>query len=508
MFSSLRAVRSLGVRRFGSAQAQATPTATKLFINGQFVEASNGKTFSTVDPRTEEVICEVPEASVDDVDTAVAAARHAFDHGPWPRMSGYERGMIMHKLADLIDANTAELAALESLDNGKPLFYSTVADVPLTAQHFRYFAGWADKLGGKTLANQGNMFSYTLHEPIGVAGQIIPWNFPLLMAAWKLAPALATGNTIVLKLSEKTPLTGLRLAQLIKEAGIPDGVVNVLSGSGLVGSAIAGHKGVDKVAFTGSTATALKIQQKISGTGRIKPMTSELGGKSPALVFADADIDNAAEKVYFGLFFNHGQCCCASSRVYVHEKVKDQFTEKLLAKVAAHTVGDPFEEGTQQGPLVDKLQFDKVMNYIENGMDVGSVLTGGKRIGTKGYYIAPTVLEGMPEDSMPMREEIFGPVMGISSFSDEAEVLARANNTEFGLAAGLFSSNIDTVNRVSRALKAGTIWVNTYNVFDNNSPFGGYKNSGVGREKGEYALSNYTAVKCVTMPLVGDTTWN
>jgi len=504
--SSLRAVRT-GLRRFG-AQAQAKPTATKLMINGQFVDASNGATFATVDPRTEEIITEVPEASADDVDAAVQAARHAFDKGPWPRMSGYERGMLMHKLADLIDANASELAALETLDNGKPLFFSTVADVPLTAQHLRYFAGWADKLGGKTLAQQGNMFSYTLHEPIGVAGQIIPWNFPLLMAAWKLGPALATGNCVVLKLSEKTPLTGLRLAQLIKEAGIPDGVVNVLSGSGKVGAAIAAHKGIDKVAFTGSTATALKISKTIAETGRMKPLTSELGGKSPALVFADADIDNAAEKVYFGLFFNHGQCCCASSRVYVHEKVKDEFTEKLLKKVEGHTVGDPFKDGTQQGPLVDKLQFNKVMNYIENGMGVGKVLTGGKRLGDKGYYIAPTVLENMPEDSAPMREEIFGPVMGLSSFSDEADVLARANDTEFGLAAGLFSSNIDTVNRVSRGLKAGTVWVNTYNVFDNNSPFGGYKNSGVGREKGEYALDNYTAVKCVTMPLVGDPSWN
>lgn len=488
-------------------EAIKTP-ATQMLINGQFVNSSSGQTFQTIDPRTEEVIASVPEASAQDVADAVAAARQAFDKGPWPRMSGYERGQLMHRLADLIDANTAELAALETLDNGKPLFYSTVADVPLTAQHLRYFAGWADKLGGKTLANQGNMFSYTLHEPIGVCGQIIPWNFPLLMAGWKLGPALATGNTIVLKLSEKTPLTGLRLAQLVKEAGIPDGVVNVLSGSGRVGNDIAIHEDVDKVAFTGSTGTALKIAKAIADSGRCKPYTQELGGKSPALIFGDADIDNAVEKTYFGLFFNHGQCCCASSRVYVHESIKDEFSEKLIKKVHEHKVGDPFEEGVQQGPQVDKLQFDRVMGYINEGKKVGEVLTGGARHGEKGYYIQPTVIANMPEDSKPQAEEIFGPVMGLSTFSDTDEVIARANNTSFGLAAGLFSSNINTVTRVSRALKAGTVWVNTYNVFDNNSPFGGFKNSGVGREKSEYALSNYTAVKCVTMPINGDPTWN
>jgi aldehyde dehydrogenase (NAD+) len=489
-----------------SAGIALLPKQTKLFIDGQFVESSTGKTFNTIDPRTEEVICEVPEASVDDVDAAVTAARNAFDKGPWPRMSGYDRGRVLNKLADLIDQNTKQLAYLETLDNGKPLFFSTNADIPLTAMHFRYYAGWADKISGRTLGFHSPNWGYTLHEPVGVCGQIIPWNFPMLMAAWKIAPALAAGNTVVLKLSEKTPLTGLVLAELCQEAGIPNGAINILSGSGAVGEAIVRHDGVDKVAFTGSTGTALKITKAVTDVGRIKPISTELGGKSPAIVFADADLDLAAENVYFGLFFNHGQCCCASSRCYVHESIKEEFLEKLLTKVESRKVGDPFEE-VDQGPQVDKLQFDRVMGFIEKGKVEGNLLIGGQRYGNKGYYVQPTVFDNIPDTGSIMRDEIFGPVLAMNTFTDTEEVIARANDSTYGLAAGVFSQNVDTINQVTRALKAGTVWVNCYNIFDNHAPFGGYKNSGVGRDKGEYALDNYTVVKCVTMPLVGDPTF-
>jgi len=506
MFSSWK--RLGGVRHAQTTAGIALlPKQTKLFIDGQFVDSSTGKTFTTVDPRTEEVICDVPEASVADVDAAVSAARLAFDKGPWPRMSGYERGRVLHKLADLIDENTKQLAWLETLDNGKPLFFSTNADIPLSAMHLRYYAGWADKISGKTIGQHSNHFTYTLHEPIGVCGQIIPWNFPMLMAIWKIAPALAAGNTVVLKLSEKTPLTGLVLAELCKEAGIPDGAINILSGSGAVGEEIVRHEGVDKVAFTGSTATALKISKAVADSGRVKPISTELGGKSPALVFPDADLDLAAENIYFGLFFNTGQCCCAASRVYVHESVREEFTEKLLTKVENRKVGDPFEDGVDQGPQVDKLQFDRVMGFIEKGKAEGDLLIGGGRYGDKGFYVQPTVFENIPEQASVMTDEIFGPVLAMNTFTDTDDVIARANDTPYGLAAGVFSQNVDTCNQVSRALKAGTVWVNCYNIFDNAAPFGGYKNSGVGRDKGEYALSNYTEVKCVTMPLVGDPTF-
>jgi len=329
----------------------------------------------------------------------------------------------------------------------------------------------------------------------------------MVMAAWKMAPALAVGNTVVLKLSEKTPLTGLFLANLMKKAGIPDGVVNILSGSGAVGHAIVRHDDVDKIAFTGSAPTAINIAKTVSDAGRIKPISTELGGKSPALVFPDADLDVAAESVYWGIFYNQGQRCSASSRCYVHESIKKEFTDKLLSKVESRKVGDPFEEGVDQGPQVDKLEFDKVMGYIRTGKSEGNLLIGGERFGDQGYYIQPTVFDNLPEKAIVMTEEIFGPVLSMSTFTDTEDVIERANDTPYGLAAAVYSQNIDIVNRVSRALKAGTVWVNCYDVHDNSSPFGGFKNSGVGRDRGEYALKNYTAMKCVTMPLVGDPTF-
>jgi len=343
-----------------------------------------------------------------------------------------------------------------------------------------------------------------INKAVGVCGQIIPWNFPMLMAAWKLGPALACGNTVVLKPSEKTPMTALELGQLCLEAGIPEGVVNVVPGlGGEAGEALAKSELVDKVAFTGSTGTALRIQQ-VAG---IKPLTTELGGKSPALVFSDADVDDAVEKIHFGLFFNHGQCCCAASRVYVHESVYDEFVEKSIKKANERSVGDPFGQ-VDQGPQVDKLQFEKIMGYINEGKNAGlNLVAGGARLYDAGYFVEPTIFADMPDTSRLYKEEIFGPVMGISKFSDESDVIRRANASRYGLAAGIFTGSLDTATRVQRHLRAGTIWINCYNVFDNATPFGGYKESGVGREKGQEALKNYTSTKCVTMPISGDPRW-
>merc|ERR1719440_1005744 len=487
--------------------AKVVPTHTQLLINGEWKNSTSGRTFESIDPRTEEKICDFQAAGAADVVQAISAARVAFDEGPWPRMSGYERGRILNKLADLIDQNTEHLAQLETLDNGKPLFWSQNADIPLSAMHFRYFAGWADKVHGDTIPHgnaQGNHFAYTLKEPVGVCGKIIPWNFPFLMAAWKLGPALAAGNCVVLKPSEKTPITALELGRLCLEAGIPEGVVNVVPGLGPeAGEALVASELVNKVAFTGSTRTALRIQQ-IAG---IKPLTHELGGKSPAIVFDDADIDHAVDTIHFGLFFNHGQCCCAASRVFVHESVYDEFVEKSIKKANDRSVGDPFGE-VDQGPQVDKLQFDRIMGYINEGRNSGMTLAaGGSRKFDKGYFVEPTIFVDMPDSSKLMNEEIFGPVMGITKFSSESEVIQRANASPYGLAAGIFSESISTVARVSRHIQAGTIWVNCYNIFDNATPFGGYKESGVGREKGQEAIKNYTSTKCVTMPIKGDARW-
>jgi len=509
MLSRPMRIAAPALRRFGSAAPSepVKPSITQLLINGKFVDATEGKTFETVDPRNEEKVADFQSATKPDVDKAVAAARKAFDEGPWPRMSGQERGQKLRKLADLIMENKERLAKLETLDNGKPLFWSENADIPLSASHLQYHAGWADKVYGETLphaTSQGKFFAYTLKEPIGVAGQIIPWNFPLLMAAWKLGPALATGNTIVLKPSEKTPITALELGRLCLEAGIPEGVVNVVPGMGPeAGEALASHPDVNKIAFTGSVATAKRIGQ-VAG---IKPITTELGGKSPALVFADCDVDHAVDQVHFGLFFNHGQCCCASSRIFVHESIYDEFVEKSVAKAKARSVGDPFTE-VDQGPQVDQIQFNRIMSYIDSGREAGlNLAVGGARATDKGYFVQPTIFIDVPDDAKLQKEEIFGPVMGITKFSDEAEVIRRANDTNFGLASSIFSNNIHTVTRVSRHIKAGTVWVNCHNIFDNATPFGGYKESGVGREKGKDALNNYLMTKTVTMPIQGDPAW-
>ncbi len=472
----------------------------KMFIGGKFVESVSGKTFDTINPSTSEVICRVAEGDKVDIDIAVKSARKAFESGPWGRMSGTDRSRLLNKLADAVESHKDELAALESLDNGKPIVDALDADLPLSIQCYRYYAGWADKITGQTIPINGNYFCYTRHEPVGVVGQIIPWNFPLLMQAWKWGPALACGNTVVLKPAEQTPLTALRVALLAQEVGFPDGVINVVPGYGpTAGAALAGHMDVDKVAFTGETTTG-KIVMTAAAQSNLKRVSLELGGKSPNVVFADADLDAAVEGAYFGLFFNQGQCCCAGSRLFVQEKVYDEFVQKMVAKAKGRKVGDPFDPTTQQGPQVSQEQFDRVMGYIEAGREDGAqMLLGGNRVGDRGYFIAPTVFADVRDEMTIAREEIFGPVMSILKFKDVDEVIERGNRTFYGLAAAVWTKDIAKALRMANSLRAGTVWVNCFDVFDAAAPFGGFKMSGIGRELGQYALQLYTEVKTVTV---------
>jgi len=476
--------------------------ATKLLINNEWVDGESGRTFETIDPATGEVICRVAEADAPDVDKAVKAARAAFTSGPWPRLPAVERGRLLFKLADLIEANADELARLETLDNGKPLSDSRNADLPLVLGCYRYYAGWADKIQGKTIPIAGPYFCYTRHEPVGVVGQIIPWNFPLLMQAWKIAPAVAAGNTVVLKPAEQTPLTALRVGELILEAGFPPGVVNILPGFGpTAGAAIARHMDVDKVAFTGSTEVGHLIMEDAAQTN-LKRVTLELGGKSPCIVFADADLDAAIEGAHFGLFFNQGQCCCAGSRLFVEARCYDEFVEKSVKRACERIVGDPFDPNTQQGPQVDKIQFEKVMGYIDSGKQEGArLMCGGNRVGERGFFIEPTVFADVQDNMKIAQEEIFGPVMSILKFSNIEEAIQRANTTIYGLAAAVWTRDISKAYAIANGVRAGTVWVNCYDVFDPAAPFGGFKQSGMGRELGEYGLQQYTEVKTVTVKL-------
>ncbi|GAB2214231.1 hypothetical protein Droror1_Dr00018572 [Drosera rotundifolia] len=475
---------------------------SKLLINGQFVDAASGKTFPTLDPRTGELIAEVAEGDAEDINRAVSAARKAFDQGPWPRMTAYERSKILWRFADLVEQHNDEIAALETWDNGKPYEQAATAELPIFVRLFRYYAGWADKIHGLTVPADGPYHVQVLHEPIGVVGQIIPWNFPLLMFAWKVGPALACGNTIVLKTAEQTPLSALYVAKLLHEAGLPEGVLNVVSGFGpTAGAALASHLDVDKLAFTGSTETG-KIVLQLAAKSNLKPVTLELGGKSPFIVCKDADVDKAVELAHFALFFNQGQCCCAGSRTFVHESIHDEFVAKAKARALKRSVGDPFRKDIEQGPQIDSEQFEKILGYIRAGVEGGATLeTGGDRHGSKGYYIKPTVFSDVKDDMLIAKDEIFGPVQSILKFKDIGEVIKRANNTHYGLAAGVFTQDIDTANTLTRALKAGTVWVNCFDVFDAAIPFGGYKMSGIGREKGIYSLHNYLQIKAVVTPL-------
>ncbi|KAK2910734.1 aldehyde dehydrogenase, mitochondrial-like [Channa argus] len=490
-----------------SAAAIPAPSAqpevhyNKLFINNQWQDAVSGKTFPTINPATGEVICQVAEADKADVEKAVKAARDAFKLGsPWRRMDASHRGLLLSRLADAIERDAAYLAELETLDNGKPYSAAYCIDLPMVVKCFRYYAGWADKWEGKTIPIDGDFFCYTRHEPVGVCGQIIPWNFPLLMQAWKLGPALATGNTVVMKVAEQTPLTALYVANLIKEVGFPEGVVNILPGMGpSAGAAIANHMDVDKVAFTGSTEVGHLIQQA-AGSSNLKRVTLELGGKSPNIILSDANIEEAVEQSHMALFFNQGQCCCAGSRTYVQADIYDEFVARSVARANRRVVGNPFDLKTEQGPQIDQEQFNKILGYISSGKREGAkLLCGGGVAADRGYFIQPTVF-GEVQDSMTIaREEIFGPVMQILKFKTMEEAITRANDTKYGLAASVFTKDLDKANYVSNGLRAGTVWINCYNVFGVQAPFGGYKASGNGRELGEYGLENYTEVKTVTI---------
>ena len=476
----------------------------QLFINGQWTDAASGKTFETPNPATGETLARIAEGDAEDINRAVRAARKAFDEGPWSRMSPSERGRIIWRIGDLILEHVDELAQLESLDNGKPFAVAQAADVPLAADLFHYMAGWATKIEGSTIDISvpympgANFHSYTLREPIGVVGQIIPWNFPLLMAAWKLGPALATGCCVVLKPAEQTPLTALRLAGLLAEAGVPDGVVNVVPGFGeTAGAALAAHNDVDKVAFTGSTEVG-KLIVAAAGASNLKKLTLELGGKSPNIVFDDAE-DGAIEGAANAIFFNHGQCCVAGSRLFVQQSRFDEVVDGVAEIAKSIKMGPGMEPGTQMGPLVSDEQFRRVTGFLESGKSDGATtLAGGGRHGDRGYFVEPTVLTNTRPDMKVVREEIFGPVLVASPFTDLDEIAGVANDSEYGLGAGIWTRDISKAHALAKKIRAGTVWINCYNVFDAALPFGGYKQSGWGREMGREVLNNYTEVKGVT----------
>src|SRR5580698_1358302 len=475
----------------------------QMLINGRWVNSISGKTFPTYNPATGEVLAQVAEGDREDIEQAVRAARKAFDAGPWRKMTAAERTRLMWRLSDLIEKHAEELAYIESLDNGKPLTVARAGDVALTIDMFRYMAGWSTKIEGNTIPLSvpytpgAKYLAYTLREPIGVVGQIIPWNFPLLMAAWKLGPALATGCTVVLKPAEQTPLSALRLGELIQEAGFPDGVVNIVPGFGeTAGAALAAHPDVDKVAFTGSTEVGRLIVK--AAAGNLKKVSLELGGKSPNVILQDADLETAIPGAASAIFFNHGQCCCAGSRLYVEKAVYDQVVEGVAAQAKKIKVGSGLEPDTQMGPLVSEEQLNRVCGYLESGVSEGAkAVVGGHRAGDRGYFVEPTVLVDTQENMKVVQEEIFGPVVAAMPFTDPEEIIPRANNSDYGLAAAVWTRDIGKAHRMAEQLRAGTVWINCYNIFDAAMPFGGYKQSGWGREMGHDALNLYTQTKAV-----------
>jgi aldehyde dehydrogenase (NAD+) len=480
----------------------ATPaiTQTRLLINNQWVDPVDGGSFDTYNPATGQVIAKVAAAGPKDIDKAVKAARKALESGPWSTMDAADRGKLLFKLASLVDAHADELAKLESLNCGKTIKDSQ-GDMEGVANTLRYYAGWADKIEGKTVPVRGSFLSYTLRQPVGVVGQIIPWNFPLLMLAWKWGPALACGNAVVLKPAEQTPLTALRMGELAIEAGFPPGVVNILNGMGeTTGAAIVVHPDIDKIAFTGHVDTAKIIQKAAADT--LKRTTFELGGKSPNVIFADADMDSAVAGAFHAIYFHGGQCCTAGSRLFVEQKIHQEFVERLAEKSKERKIGDPLDPKTEQGPQVSKEQLDKILGYVELGQKQGAtLLTGGHRVGDKGFFVEPTIFDNVKDDMAIAKDEIFGPVVSVLPFKSLDDVMPRANNTTYGLAAAVWTKDIDKAHLFAKQVKAGTVWVNCYHVVDTTTPFGGFKMSGQGRENGEAALEHYTETKTVTIKL-------
>jgi aldehyde dehydrogenase (NAD+) len=477
---------------------------SEIFVGGQWQPPVSGETYATINPATEEVSAQVAKGDERDVDLAVQAARRAFDHGPWPRMAASERARILWKLADLILANLDEMARLESVNTGKTLFDSGKVEIPFAADVFRYYAGWTTKIHGETLNLRDGAFTFTLRQPLGVVGAIVPWNFPFLLASWKIAPALAAGNTMVLKPASLTPLTALRFAELTQEAGLPEGVFNVVPGpGGKTGMALVRHPGVDKVAFTGSTDVGKGIMREAAGS--LKRVSLELGGKSPNVVFADADMEAALRGAMTGIFYNKGEVCAAGSRLLVEQRIHDEFVGKLVERVKGLKVGDPMDKATRMGPVVSAQQLETVLGYVEAGRREGATLAaGGERVRVgdgRGYFVQPTVFTGVSNGMRIAREEIFGPVLSVIPFKDADDAIAQGNETFYGLAAAVWTRDVGKALRAARALRAGTVWVNAYNLFDAALPFGGFKESGFGRELGQAGLDLYTEVKSVWVDL-------
>jgi len=476
----------------------------KLFIGGKWVDAASGKTFPTINPATGETITAIAEGDERDAAAAVEAARKAFESGPWPEMSASDRARLLWKLGDLVDKYNEELGTLETLDNGKPIFESRQIDMPMVAEVFRYFAGWATKIHGETVPVRGPFLHYTLREPLGVVAAIVPWNFPLLLASWKLAPALAAGNTVVLKPASWTPLTAIRFGELCQEAGVPDGVVNIVTGPGAtLGKALVRHPGVAKVAITGETRTGQEIVRDSADT--LKRVTLELGGKSPNIVFADADLDAAVRGATIGIFYGKGEVCAAGSRLFVDKKIHDDFLQKLVDRAKKLQPADPLDPKTRFGALVSERQMQTVLGYIAKGKAEGAKLVaGGERVSVgngKGCFLQPTVFDGVRNDMTIAREEIFGPVLASIEFGDIDEAVRLANETPYGLASAVWTRDIAKAHRVAHKLQAGTVWINTYNNYDPAAAFGGYKMSGYGRELSLHAIEHYTQVKSVWVNL-------